>query len=321
MRVPRLEAQQKSDIQGLRTYGVESGRDQCLGALRRRLPWNRRLTRVSGHRARSLRPRGAHGVRPQGRAEQRKWLCTHFGQVSGMVNPARMGGARSCERRTARVRAGGGRRRRPRPGRGGAGAGERLVHTRRSHFQPLAIAQAIFPPSSPNPDSINWRRRRFSYQGLYLCARLQERGSGTGDPIVHIRACHLGIVRTQKTQVGANSFSACDSTSAHQSAPVSSLSAVRESFAWSTWTRASSRARASAGSTSSGALLVAKCAAVWRIVAGLLARGAGVSTRLSSLPISTTTSRVACTGGVGYPVCPAGGARTMLLEGDRRALR
>ena len=67
----------------------------------------------------------------------------------------------------ARVRVGGGRRRRPRPGRGGAGAGERLVHTRRSHFQPLAIAQAIFPPSSPNPDSINWRRRRFSYQGLY----------------------------------------------------------------------------------------------------------------------------------------------------------
>ena len=77
--------------------------------------------------------------------------------------------------------------------------------------------------------------------------------------------------------------------------------------------RASSRARASAGSTSSGALQVAKCGAVWRIVAGLLARGAGVSTRLSSLPISTTTSRVACTGGVGYPVCPAGGARTMLL--------
>ena len=100
LRVPRLEAQQKSDIQGLRTYGVESGRDQCLGALRRRLPWNRRLTRVSGHRARSLRPRGAHGVRPQGRAEQRKWLGTHFAQVSGMVNPARMGGGRSCERRT-----------------------------------------------------------------------------------------------------------------------------------------------------------------------------------------------------------------------------
>ena len=85
--------------------------------------------------------------------------------------------------------------------------------------------------------------------------------------------------------------------------------------------RASSRARASAGSSSSGTLLVAKCATVWRIVAGLLARGAGVSTRLSSLPFSTTTSRVACTGGVGYPVCPAGGARTMLLEGDRRALR
>ena len=85
--------------------------------------------------------------------------------------------------------------------------------------------------------------------------------------------------------------------------------------------RASSRARASAGSSSSGTLLVAKCAAVWLIVAGLLARGAGVNARLSSLPFSTTASRVACTGGVGYPVCPAGGARTMLLEGDRRALR
>ena len=84
--------------------------------------------------------------------------------------------------------------------------------------------------------------------------------------------------------------------------------------------RASSRARASAGSSSSGTLLVAKCAAVWLIVAGLLARGAGVNARLSSLPFSTTASRVACTGGVGYPVCPAGGARTMLLEGDRRAL-
>ena len=126
LRVPRLEAQQKSDIQGLRTYGVESGRDQCLGALRRRLPWNRRLTRVSGHRARSLRPRGAHGVRPQGRAEQRKWLCTHFGQVSGMVNPARTGEGDRVNGGAARVRAGGGRRRRPRPGRGGAGAGERL---------------------------------------------------------------------------------------------------------------------------------------------------------------------------------------------------
>ena len=155
VRGPRLVAQQKSDNQGLRTHGGESGRDQCLGALRRRVPWNRRFTRVSGHRARSLQPRGAHGVRPQGRAGQRKWFGSSFAQVSGMANPARVGGGRSCERRTARVRAGGGRRRRPRPGRGGAGAGERLGHTRRSHFLPLALAQALFPPSSPNPDSIN----------------------------------------------------------------------------------------------------------------------------------------------------------------------